>query len=131
MIFIFTYKSSKLEVLNNNDNCSKSVASSLKFSIQFFKTQLQIPRNRCATFFKRLGDTCKHTLHCGRFCRNLSKKYEVRYRIVANASPSCFEAHVGLFTLLMKGIFDPYVHTLDTGQKFKLINPRPSFLMHT
>ena len=31
---------------------------------------------------------------------------------------SCFEAHVGLFTLLMKGIFDPYVHTLDTGQKF-------------
>jgi hypothetical protein len=31
------------------------------------------------------------------------------YRIVANASPSRFEAHVGLFRLLMKGIFDPYV----------------------
>ena len=29
MIFVFTYTSSKLEVLNNNDNCSKSVASSL------------------------------------------------------------------------------------------------------
>ena len=32
-----------------------------------------------------------------------------KYRIVANASPSRFEAHVGLFRLLMKGIFDPYV----------------------
>ena len=31
------------------------------------------------------------------------------YRIVASASPSRFEAHVGLFRLLMKGIFDPYV----------------------
>ena len=31
------------------------------------------------------------------------------YRIVANASPSRFEAHVSLFRLLMKGIFDPYV----------------------
>ena len=54
MIFFFTYTSSKLEVLNNNDYCSKSVASSLRFSIQFFKTQLKIPRNRGATFFKRL-----------------------------------------------------------------------------
>ena len=77
--FFFTYTSSKLEVLNNNDYCSKSVASSLRFSIQFFKTQLKIPRNRCATFFKRLGDTYKHTPHCGRFCCNLPKKYEVRY----------------------------------------------------
>jgi hypothetical protein len=34
---------------------------------------------------------------------------ENTYRIVANASPSRFEAHVGLFRLLMKGIFDPYV----------------------
>ena len=37
------------------------------------------------------------------------------YRIVASASLSRFEAHVGLFRLLMhnysymKGIFDPYV----------------------
>jgi hypothetical protein len=31
------------------------------------------------------------------------------YRKVASASPSRFEAHVGLFRLLMKGIFDPYV----------------------
>jgi hypothetical protein len=31
------------------------------------------------------------------------------YRIVANANKSRFEAHVGLFRLLMKGIFDPYV----------------------
>ena len=60
----FTYTSSKLEVLNNNDYCSKSVASSLRFSIQFFKTQLKIPRNRCATFSKRVGDTYKHLLHC-------------------------------------------------------------------
>ena len=76
--FFFTYTSSKLEVLNNNDYCSKSVASSLRFSIQFFKTQLKIPRNRCATFFKRLGDTYKHTLHFGRFCHKLSKKYQVK-----------------------------------------------------
>ena len=31
------------------------------------------------------------------------------YRIVASASPSHFEANVGLLRLLMKGIFDPYV----------------------
>ena len=77
-LVFFTYTSSKLEVLNNNDYCSKSVASSLRFSIQFFKTQLKIPRNRCATFFKRLGDTYKHTLHFGRFCHKLSKKYQVK-----------------------------------------------------
>ena len=29
------------------------------------------------------------------------------YHIVASASLSRFEAHVGLFKLLMKGIFDP------------------------
>ena len=79
MICFFTYMSSKLEVLSNNDYCSKSVASSLRFSIRFFKTQLKIPRNRCATFFKRLGDTYKHTLYCGSFCPILSKQYEVRY----------------------------------------------------
>ena len=32
-----------------------------------------------------------------------------KYRIVTNNSPSFFEAHVDLFRLLMKGIFDPYV----------------------
>ena len=31
------------------------------------------------------------------------------YRIVASTSSSRIEAHVGLFRLLMKGIFDPYV----------------------
>ena len=31
------------------------------------------------------------------------------YSKVASASPSRFEAHTGLFRLLMKGIFDPYV----------------------
>ena len=31
------------------------------------------------------------------------------YRIVASSSPSRIEAHAGLFRLLMKGIFDPYV----------------------
>ena len=37
---------------------------------------------------------------------------KIEYRKVASASPSCFEAHVGLlglFRLLLKGIFDPYV----------------------
>ena len=32
-----------------------------------------------------------------------------KYYVVMNASPSYFEAHVCLFRLLMKGIFDPYV----------------------
>ena len=31
------------------------------------------------------------------------------HRKVTSASLSRFEAHVGLFRLLMKGIFDPYV----------------------
>ena len=31
------------------------------------------------------------------------------YRKVATSSPSCIEAHAGLFRLLMKAIFDPYV----------------------
>ena len=31
------------------------------------------------------------------------------YRIVASSNPSRIEAHAGLFRLLMKGIFDPYV----------------------
>ena len=31
------------------------------------------------------------------------------YRKVASSSPSRIEAHAGLFRLLMKGIFDPYV----------------------
>ena len=30
------------------------------------------------------------------------------YRKVGSTSPSRFEAHAGLFRLLMKGIFDPY-----------------------
>ena len=35
--------------------------------------------------------------------------YDLNYCIVASTRPSCFEAHVGLFKLLMKGIFNPYV----------------------
>ena len=35
--------------------------------------------------------------------------YDLNYCTVASTSPSCFEAHVGLFKLLMKGIFNPYV----------------------
>ena len=31
------------------------------------------------------------------------------YRIVVSSSSSRIEAHAGLFRLLMKGIFDPYV----------------------
>jgi hypothetical protein len=31
------------------------------------------------------------------------------YCIVASASPSCFEAHAGIFKLLMKGIFLAYL----------------------
>ena len=89
-LVFFTYTSSKLEVLNNNDYCSKSVASSLRYRSQFFKTQLKIPRNRCATFFKRLGDTYKHTLHSGRFCHKLSKKYEVRFVLVTAEWPTSF-----------------------------------------
>ena len=38
---------------------------------------------------------------------NLSVNYT--YRIVASTGPSRFEAHAGLFRLLMHGIFDAYV----------------------
>ena len=34
---------------------------------------------------------------------------DLTYRLVASSSPSHIEAHAGLFRLLMKGIFDPYV----------------------
>ena len=39
----------------------------------------------------------------------ISSNCSGKFCIVANASPSHFEAHVGLFRLLLKGIFDPYV----------------------
>ena len=35
--------------------------------------------------------------------------YDYIYRIVASASLSRLEAHVGLFRLLIKGIFGPFV----------------------
>ena len=35
--------------------------------------------------------------------------FYVNYRIVVSISLSLFEAHAGLFRLLMKGIIDPYV----------------------
>ena len=41
---------------------------------------------------------------------SLDKFHE--YRIVAITSPSHFEAHAGLFGLLMKGSFDPNVFTV-------------------
>ena len=31
------------------------------------------------------------------------------YRLVLSTRPSRFEAHAGIFRLLMRGIFDPYV----------------------
>ena len=34
---------------------------------------------------------------------------KLKYGIVASSSPSCIEAHAGIFRLLMKGILDPYV----------------------
>ena len=34
------------------------------------------------------------------------------YRKVASSNRSCLEAHAGIFRLLMKGIFDPYVLTV-------------------
>ena len=34
---------------------------------------------------------------------------ETVYRKVTSSNTSCLEAHAGLFRLLMKGIFDPYV----------------------
>ena len=37
------------------------------------------------------------------------------YRKVVSSSPSHFEAHAGLFRLLMKGIFDAYVFFEEIG----------------
>ena len=42
-------------------------------------------------------------------CKESYSIHESNYRIVASTSPSRIEAHAGLFRLLMKGIFDPYV----------------------
>ena len=42
---------------------------------------------------------------------------DIKYRKVTSTSPSCFESHVGLFRLLMKGIFDAYV-LWPFGEKF-------------
>ena len=53
----------------------------------------------------RLLSVCKKKLDKNM----LSYTFLSRYRIVASTSPSRFEAHVGLFRLLMKGIFDTYV----------------------
>ena len=39
----------------------------------------------------------------------LENNQKTTYRIVASTSPSRFEAQAGLFRLLMKGTFDPYV----------------------
>ena len=36
-------------------------------------------------------------------------KYCVTYCKVMSSNTSCLEAHAGFFTLLMKGIFDPFV----------------------
>ena len=33
----------------------------------------------------------------------------ITYCKVASSNTSCLEAHAGLFRLLMKGVFDPYV----------------------
>ena len=40
--------------------------------------------------------------------KNLHRQFDV-YHKVASSNMSCLEAHEGLFRLLMKGIFDPYV----------------------
>ena len=37
------------------------------------------------------------------------QNYKTEYRKVASSNTSRFEAHAGLFRLLMKGIFDAYV----------------------
>ena len=47
-------------------------------------------------------------VHVNRYKQIFGPK-SLGYFIVASTSPSCFEAHAGLFRLLMKGIFDPYV----------------------
>ena len=42
---------------------------------------------------------------------NVSKQFELstEYRKVGSTNTSCLEAHAGLFSLLMKVIFDSYV----------------------
>ena len=59
-----------------------------------------------AFFFKNCCD-----LRLGKMFKWLKKTLleHVMYRKVVSTSPSCFEAHEGLFRLLMKEIFDAYV----------------------
>ena len=62
---------------------------------------------------KKLCIFCKtfsiHFCHQSLFAFISFVCFRINYRIVESASPSHFEAHVGLFRLLVKGIFDPYV----------------------
>ena len=46
---------------------------------------------------------------CSWLCWFKNMKTSFEYRKVASSSPSRIEPHAGLFRLLMKGIFDPYV----------------------
>ena len=58
------------------------------------------------------GYNCSQQLYINETKTNnfsILSAFEIDYRIVASSSPSRIEAHAGLFRLLMKGIFNPYV----------------------
>ena len=50
-----------------------------------------------------------------------SKNYIEPYTLVTSTSPSWFEAHAGLFRLLMKEIFDPYALSILSKNEQKII----------
>ena len=76
-------------------------ATKLKF-YQFDKTNNEIFLFSSETFWRSISDS-GNTIFLPHF------GLQTDYRIDASTSPSCFETHIGLFILPMKGIFDPYV----------------------
>ena len=65
------------------------------------------------TFGSRRIVTCGNELPtatpCTLMIHLMIRRNDIMYRKVASFNTSCLEAHDGLFRLLMKGIFDPYV----------------------
>ena len=55
------------------------------------------------------GKHVKENIYYNLRSHDSSKDFNSKYCIVANTSPSRFEAHAGLFRLSMKGIFNDYV----------------------
>ena len=103
------------------------VVLELKHSTASFSTQNTTISKETCKFKGKYRIRCK-SLSEGSFLFSSEWNFFLRYRIFASTSPSCIEAHAGLFRSLMKGIFDPYV--LWPFVKQKLVNPQILIVKH-